>query len=117
MPRALRDALKKIEEELVDGEDTQGQKEEEEEANSGHEGNVLQYDSKHRILAVHMRAHRDTPLSAIADVQWNSSIYSELFYSNPLNENTTVHSGTSLFQHPEMKTPLYTMNSFILTPE
>ena len=36
-------------------------------------------------------------------IQWNSSI------PTPWNEDTSVHSGTPLFQHPEMRTPLYTV--------
>ena len=33
----------------------------------------------------------------------------ESLYSNTLNEDTSVYSGTPLFQHPEMRTPLYTV--------
>ena len=36
----------------------------------------------------------------------------ELLYSNTLNEDTSVYSGTILFQHPEMRTPLYTVELF-----
>ena len=36
-------------------------------------------------------------------IQWNSSI------PTPWNEDTSVYSGTPLFQHPEMRTPLYTV--------
>ena len=34
-------------------------------------------------------------------IQWNTSI------PTPWNEDTSVCSGTPLFQHPEMRTPLY----------
>ena len=27
----------------------------------------------------------------------------------PGNEDTSIYSGTTLFQHPEMRTPLYTV--------
>ena len=36
-------------------------------------------------------------------IQWNSSI------PTPWNEDTSVYSGTPLFQPPEMRTPLYTV--------
>ena len=38
-------------------------------------------------------------------IQWNSSI------PTPWNVDTSVYSGTPLFQHPEMWTPLYTVES------
>ena len=36
-------------------------------------------------------------------IQWNSSI------PTPWIEDTSVYSGTPLFQHPELRTPLYTV--------
>ena len=53
-------------------------------------------------------------------IQWNSSIptpwnedtsvYSGTpLFQTPWNEDTSVYSGTPLFQHPEMRTPLYTV--------
>ena len=43
-------------------------------------------------------------------IQWNSSI------PTPWNEDTSVYSGTPLFQHPEIRTPLYTVEPAIPTP-
>ena len=44
-------------------------------------------------------------------IQWNSSI------PTPRNEDTSVYSGTPLFQHPETRTPLYNSgHSSIPTP-
>ena len=40
----------------------------------------------------------------------------ELLYFNPLDEYTSVYSGTPLFQHPEMRTPLYTVEPLYSNP-